>query len=452
MRIIKKYSEFNEALLPSQFREFVNEFDRERYADYFKQHQGEHDRNYYRIYLPIEKKKSETHQRIENLLDQKGYEIVDYTQGKCKFKGARNTTRINQVLTRLSNTDDEAKELSKRFVEDPDRKAGDDLMVCISRHPYDIAGSDTDRSWTNCLTLPRTNTKRYLSHIDLIKKELSKTNMEELATQLEEMIEDDDEGLLSDIEVEDSLLFEDDEEREAIFSILRKNDIDIDLDLLVRYEDEDGFVETDNEEFNAVATRYNYIVSLIEDINTFVTSGGNTPYILGHVKSGVLMSYLIKKTDKNINDPIANLDIKPYFNIFNPDEKLLMADNKMYGHGTEEYKKTVDDWVDKFNGTKIGIFRLCDGIYNDNLMNRTILLGEADSVKSTKDKSKYSYKLDSKSKELYKNIIKDMSLTGAKTYINKVKSWIGDMKDVGSLKEDLISVTPVKFRKYYQNW
>ena len=29
----------------------------------------------------------------------------------------------------------------------------DDLLVVISRHPYDIAGSDTDRNWTNCMTI-----------------------------------------------------------------------------------------------------------------------------------------------------------------------------------------------------------------------------------------------------------------------------------------------------------
>ena len=88
--IIKKFIEFNESLLPSQYREYVKDFDKNKYEKLFKSFTGEHDKNFYRIYLPIIRVKSETHSKIEKLLNKHGYEIIDYTLGRAKFKSAKN--------------------------------------------------------------------------------------------------------------------------------------------------------------------------------------------------------------------------------------------------------------------------------------------------------------------------------------------------------------------------
>ena len=76
MKYIKNYHLFNEALKPSQFRKYVKAFNKERYDDIFKQigDDYEHDRNYYRVYIPLKKEKqsgyiSPTHQRIEKFLN-----------------------------------------------------------------------------------------------------------------------------------------------------------------------------------------------------------------------------------------------------------------------------------------------------------------------------------------------------------------------------------------------
>ena len=46
-----------EALKPSQFRKYVKAFNRERYTNIFKSlgDKYEHDRSYYRIYIPLGK-------------------------------------------------------------------------------------------------------------------------------------------------------------------------------------------------------------------------------------------------------------------------------------------------------------------------------------------------------------------------------------------------------------
>lgn len=175
MKYIKK---FDEALKPSQFRNYVNAFDRERYLDIFKK-MGEvydHDKNFYRIYIPLEKSKvkkdfvSEVHKKIDKFLSDNDCQIVDYVKGTAKFNSAKNVTTIGKILVRLKND-----ALNREFVSDEKRKnfvadRSNDLMVVISRHPYDIAGSDTDRNWTNCMTIGTDKSNRILNMIDRLGK------------------------------------------------------------------------------------------------------------------------------------------------------------------------------------------------------------------------------------------------------------------------------------------
>lgn len=446
MNVIKSFLLFNESLLPSQFREYVKMFDKTKYEKIFKDFSGDHDRNFYRLFIPIEKKKSKTHIKIEKYLSELGYEIVDYIQGKARYKDAKNTTRINQILTRLK--EDTAKVLSKLFVEDPDRKAGEDLMVCISRHPYDIAGSDTDRNWSNCLTMARNDTKRYVNHINNIKKELELVDLKELSNNIDEIIDNEN---IYDVEKVDCQIIDemDEEEANIVRSEMVRNGIIVGDELLVKYEDEDGLVETDNFEFNKMASKYNSIIKMIEDIANYVVSGNNIRYIERHISAGVLMTYLVRKSDKNINDPIANLDIKPYYNVFNTEDTILVSDTRMYGHGTSDYKNTVDNWLSNVNRGKYGVYRLYDGIYNDNLQNKTILVKEDGSLIVTD--SNTDYKLDNRSINIFRNKINGMNANDAELYIQYIYKNVKDMKSCGSLMSDILSVIPEKWKIYFNN-
>jgi len=45
------------------------------------------------------------------------------------------------------------KPLLHEFKNDPLRAANGEFLIVISRHPYDVAGASTDRSWTSCMNL-----------------------------------------------------------------------------------------------------------------------------------------------------------------------------------------------------------------------------------------------------------------------------------------------------------
>jgi hypothetical protein len=66
------------------------------------------------------------------------------------------TKRVNGEKTKKSIL---GKPLLHEFKNDPIRSSNGEFAVVISRHPYDIAGSSTDRSWTSCMDLgfPRIN-------------------------------------------------------------------------------------------------------------------------------------------------------------------------------------------------------------------------------------------------------------------------------------------------------
>jgi hypothetical protein len=372
MKYIKSYHLFNEALKPSQFRKYVKAFNKERYAEIFKQigDDYEHDRNYYRVYIPLKKEKqqgylSDTHQKIEKFLNDNGLEIVDYVEGTAKYKSeglARKndeieniqirlvgnnfdeisqvmgktiqsgvfskeealdisskmgldlietsskggvsickiidynkfleeegseirTVKIGQIFQRLKND-----ELSKLFTSDEKRKAivsteDEELMVVISRHPYDIAGSDTDRDWTNCMTIGTDKSNRLTSLMD----------------ELEIAKKKDDE--------------------EEIYELERK-------------------------------------------INGYKRNGMNVKYLIHEVKEGSVISYLIKANDKNIESPLGVLNIKPYNN---KKESALFSSGKIYGVERDDFKKTVDVILKKyFNKDITGIkFNLNKKVYSD---------------------------------------------------------------------------------------
>lgn len=371
MRYIKNYSKFNEALKPSQFIKYVNAFDKERYADIFKQigDDYQHDRNYYRVYIPLEKERqvgyiSDVQEMVDKFLNDNGLEIVDYVEGTAKYKSdttsiRRNdeitnsqvrlvganvnqglysfedalniakemnldlvetsvkgnqsicqvidynkyiqdkskevrTVKIGQILQRLKND-----KLGLAFTSDEKRKVltsteREDLMVVISRHPYDIAGSDTDRDWTNCMTIGTSKSNR----LTLLMNEL-----------------------------------------------------------------EDAKKSGDLDKIN----------KLKEKIKGYKKDGENVEYLIHEVKEGSLISYLIKSSDRNIESPIGVLNIKPF--IGNKGEISLFSSAEMYGIQRPEFKKTVDNILNKyFNiSSSSSYFRVNKKVHPDELYNIAFL-------------------------------------------------------------------------------
>jgi len=98
------------------------------------------------------------------------YNIEDYIKGtayEARDQQKKQPNKIGRILNKLvSDTNREkqyvypehvrekAAELAETFRDDPIRSAQcEEYKVVISRHPYDIAGMSTDRSWWSCMHL-----------------------------------------------------------------------------------------------------------------------------------------------------------------------------------------------------------------------------------------------------------------------------------------------------------
>jgi len=320
----------NEALKPSQFRKYAKEFNRERYSDIFKTLGDKygHDRNYYRIYIPLQSSSqegpvSETQKEVTKFLEDNGYKVLDYVKGTAKYGDSKNVTTIGKALSRLKSD-----ALMKKFVSDESRKSltsdASNLMVVISRHPYDIAGSDTDRNWTNCMTM---------GHSDSLRIKELENSLREAKMKYETYKAEAESGPK---EVASAFFFP---EREVI-----------------PYEKQEK-----------IRQLYKKIIEIEKEINDRKEEGQNVNYLLNDVKEGSLISYLIKNNDKNIQNPLSVLNIKPYENEEDYDDIILISDNKMYGQGRPEFKSTVDLILNQINGDiKGSYYCLNEKIYSDS--------------------------------------------------------------------------------------
>lgn len=120
--------------------------------------------------------------KIYEFLSKHGYSVEtlkDYIDGKAiKFKvdsdgkyiyDEKNPVKIGKLLQKYEEdgeievtTRKDGKKTTKtvvgkpllhEFKNDPIRVANGEFFIVISRHPYDVAGSSTDRSWTSCMDL-----------------------------------------------------------------------------------------------------------------------------------------------------------------------------------------------------------------------------------------------------------------------------------------------------------
>lgn len=139
---IKSFKEImTEKVELSKYREIYKQIDkkyREQYKTWFN--------NQWRIYLPLSGAVSDPlYQEVNNALSKGDYEIAEWNTGLAKSKKSTRTQRIGRLLTSLKEEG-----LLKRFNErhkgrEVSKEKEEDLLVCISRHPYDIAAMSHDR-------------------------------------------------------------------------------------------------------------------------------------------------------------------------------------------------------------------------------------------------------------------------------------------------------------------
>ncbi len=239
-----------------------------------------------RIYLPYDvtqsKEYAELKRRIDSFISRKGYRVGDLQQGTAYKEGNKNPFRIGKVLNLMKKDyPEEAEKLLKLYNE---TKAGDsDYLIVISRHPYDVAGASTGRSWAreSCMSL-----------------EYSKAS--------------------------------------------------------------------------PGATQWKTVPHAIE--------------------LGAFVAFLIRKDDKNINDPLARIFIKPYFDASNS-EIVYKPDQTIYGKYDKLFLSIVNEWVEKkneeaakaFNHAMINIYTLGPGIYNQEGKKNIIKINDLKGEVSDKD-------------------------------------------------------------------
>jgi hypothetical protein len=237
-----------EALSPSTYRPYRMAWNPKMYDDLFKQYAT--DKKHYRIYLPLEGASdittSTTQKEVEQILSSQGYVVTDYIAGYA-LKNNR-TTKIGKILSTV------APELQQSFANDPIRtgssKAKGKLLVCISRHPYDIVGMSTGRGWTSCMNM---------------------------------------------------------------------------------------------------------------------VDGDNTAYIIQDVVHGTLIAYIIDEHDKNIQNPIGRMLIKPFIAKNNPKDMILVPEQRVYGANVPGFKETVNKWLSKVNhGKSDNLYCIKPGLYADS--------------------------------------------------------------------------------------
>ncbi len=89
-------------------------------------------------------------------------------------------------------------------------------------------------------------------------------------------------------------------------------------------------------------------------------------YIPKDIKAGSIIAYLVKKGDRNIENPAARVLIKPYLSTEDPDEVILVADRTVYGQFIPGFLDAVQDWLDEVNRGKSGVYRIDPKLYPEN--------------------------------------------------------------------------------------
>ncbi len=390
---MKYIKSFNEALKPSQFRRYVKAFDRERYEKFFQELKSKYsgDKMAYRIYIPLLKEDSsatigETEQEVIDFLLDNEYEIIDYKAGTCKRSGAKNQSKIGQILTRLKND-----KLMKAFVEDKTRKSARvKTLVCLSRHPYDVVGADTDRNWSNCMTMASLGSKRILKlkeEFDELYKKYAplKAHVSNIELQLSEYTRDDDDKNEIDFDEVDS-----DDPIVQEYNKLQKD--------LEKFKKET--------KFDSIEDRYTTLKGHLDESED---SGSNAHYLISDVKEGSLIAYLIRENDLNVEDPIANWNIKPFVNKKNKSDIILVSDARGYGNPTNTFKETIDEVLEIYNKEKgQGVFCINPNIYDDG-RSKVVRLSE-EVIKANLAKENDEENLVNYASHLFKNKSKDFKL------------------------------------------
>jgi hypothetical protein len=136
--------------------------------------------------------------KVSAFLSELGYtrpSIKSYIDGFVQKPGDKNVYKIGRILAqneaiqpKIANSKGNSEpEYSSEFKNDPIRHIKEqDLVIVISRHPYDIYGMSTERMWTSCMDMIK---KKEGNKSDMIKAEVEKGTLIAYLTPRSEVYE-----------------------------------------------------------------------------------------------------------------------------------------------------------------------------------------------------------------------------------------------------------------------
>jgi hypothetical protein len=170
-----------EKLQPSQFRDIVKLWKEAGVRQKFDHVFDKKDR----IYEPydgdtVAVEGNNVYKDIRKALRGEEYELQDYAKGllfnpktkkqikfikwvdgkikhykEYKLPDIKDEDKMRRSRQAVQNVIDKYEQLKKDFINDKTRAGTKGkLLICYSRHAYDIAGMSTDRGWTSCMALP----------------------------------------------------------------------------------------------------------------------------------------------------------------------------------------------------------------------------------------------------------------------------------------------------------
>lgn len=102
-----------------------------------------------------------------------------------------------------------------------------------------------------------------------------------------------------------------------------------------------------------------------------LNTGSNKNFIPMDIVNGTIIAYLTRTNDKNLQQPLARVLIKPFRNIENNSEIMLGIENKTYPPEAKSipgWLEIVTQWVNDFNANaSVGEYRIPDGMYQDDI-------------------------------------------------------------------------------------
>lgn len=98
---------------------------------------------------------------------------------------------------------------------------------------------------------------------------------------------------------------------------------------------------------------WNSCMRLTDKAKGDMSGGEYEEYVPTEIEHGALVAYLIDANDPDIKNPMARVLIRPYINTDDANDVLLVASSNVYGGAPGAFLKTVDKWLEEFNGRNL---------------------------------------------------------------------------------------------------